>query len=89
MATAMISARIDEADNKDFTELCARAGLSVSSAINLFVKAVLKEKRIPFLMEQTSDPFYSPENQAYVLKSVRELRAGKGKLHELIEADDD
>ncbi len=35
------------------------------------------------------DPFYSPENQAYVLKSVRELREGKGTIHKLIENCDD
>ena len=32
-----------------------------------------------------SDPFYSPENQAYVMKSIRELREGKGHAHELID----
>ena len=26
------------------------------------------------LIEQTYDPFYSPENQAYVIKSIGELR---------------
>ena len=31
------------------------------------------------------DPFYSPENQAYVLKSVSELHEGKGSVHELID----
>ena len=33
-------------------------------------------------------PCYSPENQAYILKSVNELREGKGTDHELIEVDD-
>lgn len=37
---------------------------------------------------QTPDPFYSEANQAYVLKSVRELRSGKGQIHELIEMGD-
>ena len=35
------------------------------------------------------DPFYSPSNQAYIMKSVAELKAGKGTVHELIEADDE
>ncbi|MBQ7220283.1 MAG: type II toxin-antitoxin system RelB/DinJ family antitoxin [Synergistaceae bacterium] len=83
MTTAKITARIDETDSRNFTAFCESVGLSVSSAINIFIKAVLREKRIPFQIEQTSDPFYSPENQTYVLKSVREFREGKGHVHEL------
>ena len=85
MPAARISARIDDTDSKDFTAFCESVGLSVSTAINLFVKTVLREKRIPFPIEQNPDPFYSTANQAYVLKSVRELRDGKGHVHELIE----
>ena len=88
MATS-ITAKVDEADSRAFAEFCEAVGLNVSTAINLFIKAVLREKRIPFPIEQAQDPFYSPENQAYVLKSVRELREGKGHSHELIEANDD
>ncbi|MBQ9904835.1 MAG: hypothetical protein IJM47_08640 [Synergistaceae bacterium] len=42
---------------------------------------------MPFstIIAQNADPFYSPENQAYVMKSVQELREGKGQTHELIE----
>lgn len=59
------------------------------ATINLFVKAVLRENRIPFDITQAPDPFFSESNMAYVKKSVQELRAGKGKAHELIEVDDD
>ena len=89
MSTSTITASIDETDSKDFSAFCDSVGLNVSTAVNLFVKAVLREMRIPFPIEQTSDPFYSPENQAYVLKSVNELREGKGHIHDLIEDNDD
>ena len=36
-----------------------------------------------------SDPFFSESNMAHVRKSVQELRAGKGTVHELIEVDDE
>ena len=84
MTVSTITASVDEADRRDFAAFCDSAGLSVSAAVNLFVKAVLKEKRIPFAIEMSQDPFYSPENQAYVLKSVKELREGRGHAHELI-----
>ncbi len=87
MAQATISARIDSKDKSDFDNFCNNVGLSASTAINLFVKAVLREKRIPFEIIQSSDPFYNENNQEYILKSVQELRNGKGKVHELIEED--
>ena len=88
MAVSTIIARVDEDDKRNFIELCNSVGLNVSSAINIFIKAVLREKHIPSMIMKNSDPFYSPENQAYVLKSVRELREGKGHAHELIEPED-
>lgn len=87
MAQSTISARIDSKDKTDFDTFCNNVGLSASTAINLFVKAVLRENRIPFDIAQTPDPFYSEANQAYILKSVQELRNGKGHTHELIEEE--
>ena len=89
MAQSTISARIDSKDKSDFDRFCNNVGLSASTAINLFVKAVLRENRIPFDIAVSPDPFYSTANQEYVLKSVKELRDGKGTAHELIEEDVD
>ena len=85
MALATITGRVEERDKKDFDIFCSSVGLNTSTAINLFVKTVLRERRIPFAIEEPSDPFYSEDNQRYLMKSVRELREGKGTVHELIE----
>ena len=89
MAQATITARIDANDKLDFDNFCSNVGLNTSAAINLFVKAVLRERRIPFDIAQRSDPFYSRENQEYLMKSINELRDGKGTAHELIEVEDE
>ena len=89
MGLATISARIDEYDKKHFDMFCDAVGINTSTAINMFVKAVIRERRIPFEIAQPSDPFFSESNQQYVLKSVRELRAGKGTVHDLIEVEDE
>lgn len=89
MALATISARIDEMDKVNFDSFCSNVGLNTSTAINLFVKAVLRENRIPFAISQPEDPFYSESNMAYVMKSIKELQEGKGTVHELIEVDDE
>ncbi len=89
MAQSTLTARVDERDKIAFDSFCSSVGLNTSTAINLFVKAVLRERRIPFEIAQGADPFFNDANQAYILKSVKELRSGKGKIHELIEAEDE
>ncbi|MCR4566446.1 MAG: type II toxin-antitoxin system RelB/DinJ family antitoxin [Pseudobutyrivibrio sp.] len=88
MALSTITARVSDVDKSNFDSFCSSVGLTSSAAINMFVKAVLREHRIPFEIKQ-DEPFFSDENQAYVLKSVNELRAGKGTAHELIEVEDE
>lgn len=88
MALATLTARVDETDKSEFDSFCSSVGLTTSAAINIYVKAVLRERRIPFEISQ-ADPFYSANNQAYIMKSVAELRAGKGTAHELIEVEDE
>ena len=55
MAQTTLSARMDEEVKRQFDAFCASVGLNASVAVNLFVKAVLRERRIPF--EISSDPF--------------------------------
>ena len=89
MAQSTITARVDEKDKARFDAFCSNVGLNTSTAINLFVKAVLREKRIPFEIAQAPAPFFSEANMAYIKKSVQELREGKGTAHELIEIEDE
>ena len=85
MSLSTLTARVDSQDKIDFDSFCSSAGLNTSVAINMFVKAVLRENRIPFEIAQSSDPFYLKSNIDYVKKSVDELRAGRGTEHEIIE----
>lgn len=89
MAQATITARVDATDKSKFDNFCANVGINTSTAINMFVKAVLRENRIPFEIAQTPDPFFSETNMEHVKKSVKELREGKGTVHDLIEVDDE
>lgn len=89
MAQATITARVDARDKLDFDSFCANVGLNTSTAINLFVKAVLRENRIPFEIAQAPDPFFTEPNLSHIKKAVQELRAGQGAAHELIEVEDE
>ena len=89
MAQSTITARVDEKDKARFDAICSTVGLNTSTALNLIVKAVLRENRIPFEITQATDPFFSESNMTYVKKSVKEIREGKGTAHEQIEVEDE
>ena len=85
--TSTLTTRIDSTDKKDFEAFCKSVGLTPSSAINLFVKATLREGEIPFAIK--SDPFYSKENMMRLEKNAKEMERTGGKEHEVTSDDKD
>lgn len=86
MPQTTLSIRMDEEIKKRFDAFCADAGMNASVAVNLFARAVLREKRIPFEIAGNDDPFYSLKNQARLREAMEQLEAGRGREHDLIEA---
>ncbi len=84
---AQISLRVDDDVKRRAEKTFDAIGLSMSTAINVFLKTVARENRIPF--ELSADPFYSESNMKYLEKVVRDINSGKAKLveHDLIEVD--
>lgn len=80
---------MDESVKKQFDAFCNDVGMNASVAVNLFAKAVIRERRIPFEIAASDDPFYSKTNQSRLKKSLDQLNAGEGTEHELIEVDDE
>ena len=85
MAQATLSVRLDSTDKRYFEEFCKAAGMSISTAINVFVKSVIKEQRIPF--EITGDPFHSQENMDEIRNALARVKSGQYTIHEPIEVD--
>lgn len=85
---AQISLRVDDEVKRGAERTLNDIGLSMSTAINIFLKAVVRENRIPF--ELSADPFYSKENMMELERRVADIRSGKGTLkeHELIEDEE-
>lgn len=85
---AQISLRVDDTVKLNAEKTLDEIGLSMSSAINIFLKTVAREKRIPF--ELSADPFYSENNMRYLESMMRDVKDGKAKFseHELIEVDE-
>ena len=76
---AQISLRVDDDVKRGAEQTFDDIGLSMSTAINIFLKKVARERRIPF--ELSADPFYSESNMAHLRRGVAALNAGKGVEH--------
>ena len=66
MALATVTVRVEPTLKKNFDSLCEDFGLSVSTAINIFMKTVVREKKIPFeIRNESFVPVmsYDPEDE--------------------------
>ncbi|MEE1225300.1 MAG: type II toxin-antitoxin system RelB/DinJ family antitoxin [Clostridia bacterium] len=88
MAQATFSVRMEDGLKKEFDSLCSDFGMSMSTAITVFAKAVVRERKIPFEIS-ASDPFYSEKNRKYLLTSIEAYKNGNLTQHELIEVEDE
>ncbi len=48
MEQSTLSIRVAANDKKEFEAFCSNTGMNVSTAINMFIKAVLREQKLPF-----------------------------------------
>ena len=81
MAQTLINFRIDEETKKEMEQVCNELGMTMSTALNIFIKKMTREKRIPF--EVSIDPFYS-ENNIKHLEKITLLKNGKQIMLKLI-----
>ena len=89
MAQTNVNIRMDENLKKQFDAFCSEIGMNMTTAFCVFAKTAVRQNRIPFEISADSDPFYSEANQARLRKSIADLNAGRGKVHELIEVADE
>lgn len=74
MAQTNLSVRVNEEDKKNFEQFCNETGMNISVAINMFIKNVLKEHKLPF---EISDSFYSKSNMKALKNSIEQINEGK------------
>lgn len=84
---SQISLRIDDDIKSNAERTLNDIGLSMSAAITIFLKTVIRENKIPF--ELSADPFYSEENMIELKRRIDSVRTGESTLkeHELIEVE--
>jgi len=85
MAQTTFSVRMDSDVKKQLDDFCAQVGMNTTVAFNLFARAVLRERRLPFEITTETDPFYSESNIAHLRRGVSALNSGKGVERDIIE----
>ena len=85
---AQISLRVDDDVKHGAEQALNDIGLSMATAINVFLRKVARERRIPF--ELSADPFYSESNIRYLEQKKKEIDEGRAHFseHDLIEEAD-
>ena len=77
MAQATFSVRMDEGLKRQFDALCQDFGMNASTAINVFARAVVRERRIPFEIS-ASDDGITTAGALSVFNALREEAARNG-----------
>ncbi|MBR1561045.1 MAG: type II toxin-antitoxin system RelB/DinJ family antitoxin [Clostridia bacterium] len=75
MAQATFSVRMDEGLKRQFDGLCQEFGMNASTAINVFARAVVRERRIPFEIA-------SPEREVTREGAMRAFHALRAQARE-------
>ena len=84
MGTALLSVRVNSDDKRRFEDFCSEAGMNMSVAIKMFIKAPPRENRLRFGVR--GDPFYNEANMKHLQDSVSQIETRRSTLkeHELI-----
>ena len=82
MVQTAMTVRMDSQQKAQFDKLCEQFGMSANTAINIFVKAVIRSKSIPFSIQVKEE---EDEVTAKAKAAFKELRAkaDRGETPEL------
>lgn len=85
MATTTMTVRMDAEVKHEAEALCKEMGMTLSTAFNIFAKAMIRKRGIPFAV--TGSPsLYDEPNRSHMRAAMEELDAGRGKEHALVDA---
>ncbi|HHV11121.1 MAG TPA: type II toxin-antitoxin system RelB/DinJ family antitoxin [Clostridiales bacterium] len=86
--TINVNIRVDEELKKQTENLLSDMGLNMTTAVNIFLRQIVRTGGIPFEITTRTDDFYNPVNQRILYESINRLEQGMGTVHELTEVDE-
>ena len=84
MKTAVVQTRVDIALKHDADAFFESIGMDTTTAIRIFLKQTLIQRKIPFEIIQDNS-FYSEKNMAALEHSKHQMENGQHSIHELVE----
>lgn len=79
IATTNLTVRVDEGTKKEFDVFCENVGLNATSAVNMFIKTVLRTRALPFTVTDVNqDDRLLTEQMKKAIQSMREQSAASG-----------
>lgn len=87
MASTNVNFRMDEQLKHNVEDICARMGMTLTTALTMFCKKMEQERRIPFEVTADPDPFYKESNVRELKRRLDAIRDGTAQLetHDLME----
>ena len=87
MENLTLNVRVDANDKKRFEQFCSGVGMNVSTAVNMFIKAVLREQKLPFEIKAASfdETVYEKLKEAELEMSNTTKRYSKDEILESID----
>lgn len=83
MDKTTLTIKIDSDIKKNFTELCRNLGISVSSAMSAMIKQAVRKQELKLSALDING--FTPSEAAELKRRVEDVKAGKIKMHSLIE----
>jgi len=72
-----VTVRMEENVKKESEQVLNELGLTMSAAVNIFMRTIARQKRIPFeLTLVETDPFFSETNMARIALSKKQINEG-------------
>jgi len=87
--SATLTVRVDDALKTQAEAAFSSMGLTTTGAVTVFLKAVVREQRIPFDVvadPYDADPYFNPANRAVLNRSI--AAAKRGEFAETATLDD-
>ena len=72
-----VSLRMDKKMKKELDIMCDEMGMNITTFFMIYAKRALRDRKIPFEIEASKDPFYSEENMRHIRESMKQIEEGK------------
>jgi len=70
--TTNLTVRVDESTKKEFDIFCENVGINATSAVNMFIKNVIRTRALPFIVTDSNTAEQTIVKMKSAIKSMRE-----------------